>query len=137
MNSVQLTGRLTAEPQYMDKGQSDITHFTMAVQRSYKNKDGEYDADFIRCTAFGKRASVIADNFHKGSWIEVAGEWRTGSYQDKNGNTVYTNECAVNNFGFGGGNKKENSSKPTSNSNADLDSLEKNEPPINDNDMPF
>nr|DAQ57407.1 MAG TPA: Single strand binding protein [Caudoviricetes sp.] len=89
MNSVQLTGRLTAEPQYMDKGQSDITHFTMAVQRSYKNKDGEYDADFVRCTAFGKRASVIADNFHKGSWIEVTGEWRTGSYQDKN-ETLYT-----------------------------------------------
>lgn len=137
MNNVQLTGRLTAEPQYMDKGQSDITHFTMTVQRSYKNKDGEYDADFVRCTAFGKRASVIADNFHKGSWIEVTGEWRTGSYQDKNGNTVYTNECAVNNFGFGGSNKKDSSSKPTSNNNADLDSLEQNEPPISDNDMPF
>ena len=137
MNSVQLTGRLTAEPQYMDKGQSDITHFTMAVQRSYKNKDGEYDADFVRCTAFGKRASVIADKFHKGSWIEVAGEWRTGSYQDKNGNTVYTNECAVNNFGFGGGNKKDSSSKPTSNNNADLNSLEQNEPPVQGDELPF
>lgn len=140
MNSVQLTGHLTAEPQLLDKGKQDIVHFTVAVQRNYKNREGDYDADFIRCTAFAKRADMIADHFNKGSYIEVTGSWQTGSYEDKSGNRVYTNECVVNNVGFGGGSKKNSNnidSKKQSNHNANLDSLMQSEPPADDNNLPF
>lgn len=139
MNSVQLTGRLTADPQLLDRGKQDIVHFTVAAQRNYKNKNGEYDADFIRCTAFAKRADMIADHFNKGSYIEVTGAWRTGSYENDRGERVYTNECVVDNVGFGGSSNKNQDDNSTnqSNNNIDLASLEQNEPPVGDSKLPF
>lgn len=109
LNSVQLHGRLTAEPQYKD-GQTPMVRFSLAVQRNFKNKDGNYDADFINCMAFGKRANMIAQYFHKGSEMIVTGEWRTGNYTNQQGQKIYTNDLNVSTVDFAGGKNSGNQS---------------------------
>ena len=102
MNLVVLSGNLTKDPEIRYQGNSNIpvARFTIATQRSYKNADGKYDADFINCVAFNKTAEIIEKYFRKGSRIMVQGEWRTGNYKSKDGNTVYTNDCNVSKVEF-------------------------------------
>lgn len=103
MNKVILIGNLTKDPdiKYGNNNKA-FMKAQIAVQRKYKNSDGKYDADFITLSIFGGTAEFVEKHFHKGSRIVVEGEWRTGSYEDKNGNKVYTNECVVNSVEFGG-----------------------------------
>lgn len=101
MNSVQLTGRLTRDPEvrYTDSGLS-IARFTLAVNRRFKQENGP-DADFIRCIAFGKTAEFIEKYFSKGRKMDMNGRIQTGSYQNQDGATVYTTEIIVENVEFG------------------------------------
>ena len=118
MNSVTLLGRFTQDPEvrYMNnEDQTAYCNFTIAVNRDYDREK----ADFIRCKAFGKTAEIIGDYLNKGDPILISGSWETGSYENKDGDTVYTNDCRVNRFDFVGGRaadtepepKEENSSK--------------------------
>lgn len=109
LNSVQLHGRLTAEPQYKE-GNTPMVRFSLAVQRNFKNQEGNYDADFINCMAFGKRANMIAQYFHKGSEMIATGEWRTGSYTNQQGQQIYTNDLNINTVDFVGSKKSSNQS---------------------------
>ena len=99
MNRAIITGRLTKDVALSDKG---IAKFTVASQRSFKNADGKYEADFVNCTAFGKRAEFIAKYFSKGSQICIEGRINTGSYTNKDGNKVFTTDIAVDNAEFYG-----------------------------------
>lgn len=99
MNKVILSGRLTADPDTRIIGETSVTTFTLAVRRNYKNKDGEYDSDFIRCEAWGKTGKTIEEYFTKGSAIELIGSWLTGSYE-KDGNLVFTNTMLIESFSF-------------------------------------
>ena len=100
MNSVQLVGRFTADPdvRYTDGGLS-IARFRLAVDRRYK-KEGEQTADFINCVAFGKTAEFIEKYFQKGMRIGTNGRIQTGSYTNKDGNKVYTTDVVVENCEF-------------------------------------
>lgn len=100
MNSVNLTGRLTSDPElrYSQSGTA-FTNSTIAVQRNFTNQQGERESDFIRLTASGKRAETFANYCHKGSLIGITGEIRTGSYE-KNGQKVYTTDVNVNQLTF-------------------------------------
>src|SRR5690625_2821650 len=92
MNKVTLVGRLTddVELRYTPNGVA-VGNFTLAVNRKFKNQNGEYDADFIRCTVWRKTAEALAQHQKKGDRIAVAGSIETGSYQDKEtGKTIYT-----------------------------------------------
>ena len=100
MNKVILIGRLTKEPAMNTSSNTTVCKFNIAVDRAYK-KDGEQSADFISCVAFGKTAEFIGKYFSKGSKIVLEGEWRTGSYTNKDGQKVYTNDCVVNRVEFG------------------------------------
>lgn len=91
MNKVALIGNMTRDPAYK-VGDPNITKFGMAVQRKGKNKEGDYDCDFINCVAFGKTADFIAKWFTKGSKIAIAGRIQTGSYTNKEGVKVYTTD---------------------------------------------
>ena len=73
-----------------------VTRFTLAVNR--KTKD---EADFINCVAFSKTAECVDKYFKQGTKIVVEGRWQTGSYTNKNGQKVYTNECYVESVEFG------------------------------------
>ena len=100
MNKVLVTGRMVKDATINDSGSTKIAKFTVATQRSFKDKDGKYGADFPMCTAFGKTAELIEKYFHKGSQIGVIGRLNTGSYTNKDGQKVYTTDIAVENVEF-------------------------------------
>ena len=102
MNRVILSGRLTREPEIRySQGANPmaVAKFTLAVDRKYK-RDGEPTADFINCVAFGKTAEVIEKHVTKGTKLIVEGRWQTGSYKNKDGQTIFTNDCAVESIEF-------------------------------------
>lgn len=110
MNNVNLMGRLTADPE-LRQTQSGISscRFTIAVNRRFKNENGEYDADFISCVAWRQTAEFVSRYFSKGSMIAVSGSLRTGKYQDKNHSDVthYTTDVYVDNAEFTGEKKQQ------------------------------
>ena len=103
MNKVVLMGRLSRDPEvrYSTSGDSQlaIARYTLAVDRRFK-KDGEATADFIRCVAFGKNGEFAEKYLHQGTKVVIEGRIQTGSYQDKDGKTVYTTEVVVENQEF-------------------------------------
>lgn len=105
MNKVVLIGRLTADPE-IRQTQSGVStcRFTVAVNRKFKNQNGEYDADFISCTAWRQTAEFVSKYFSKGKMIVVEGSLRTGSYTDKNHSDVthYTTDVFVDGVEFCG-----------------------------------
>lgn len=102
MNSVQLIGRLTADPELRySQGQMAVSRFTLAVGR-LKREDG---ADFIRCTCFGKTAENVDRYLAKGRQAAVIGRIQTGSYE-KDGRKVFTTDVIADRVEFlGGGNE--------------------------------
>lgn len=71
-----------------------VAKYTLAVDRRIK-KDGEPTADFINCVAFGKNGEFAEKYLSKGTKIAIEGHWQTGSYTNKDGQKVYTNDCVV------------------------------------------
>ena len=100
MNCVQLVGRLTRDPdvKYTNDGTS-IVRFGIAVDRRFK-KEGGQTADFPNIVAFGKTAEFIEKYFHKGMRIGLMGRIQTGSYDHKDGYTVYTTDVIAENVEF-------------------------------------
>lgn len=90
---------MTSDPQITYNGELCIAKYTLAVDRQFK-KDIEQGADFIRCVAFGKSGQFAEKHFEKGLKLAVEGRIQTGSYEDKNGNTVYTTDVIINNQEF-------------------------------------
>ena len=95
MNKVMLIGRLVRDPD-IKTSQSGVAvaRYTLAVDRRFK-KDGEQTADFIGCIAFGKTAEFVEKYFAKGIKIAVVGRIQTGSYENKDGQKVYTTDVVV------------------------------------------
>ena len=71
-----------------------IARYTLAVDRKFK-QEGQPTADFINCIAFGKLGEFAEKYLHKGTKIAVTGRIQTGSYKNKDGNTVYTTDVVV------------------------------------------
>lgn len=92
MNRADLIGRLTKDLE-LKRSQTGTAYvsFTLAVNRSRKQQ-GQPEADFIRCKAFGKTAENLARYMGKGQQIAVSGSIATGSYKDKDGRTFYTTD---------------------------------------------
>lgn len=103
MNKVILMGRLTRDPdvRYSQtaNGSMAVARYTLAVDRRFK-KDGETNADFISCVAFGKVGEFAEKYLHQGTKIVVEGRIQTGSYTNKDGNKVYTTDIYVENCEF-------------------------------------
>ena len=97
MNKVVLLGRVTKDIELKTGGANNTSfaRFTVAVNRNFKNADGNYEADFIGCLAFGKTAEFIAKYFSKGRMISLAGRIQTGNYTNKDGQKVYTTDVVV------------------------------------------
>ena len=100
MNSVVICGRLTADADIKTTEKNGkellIANFTLALNRSYGN-----GADFVRCVTFGKKAEIVRDYFSKGQKMDARGHITTGSYQDKDGKTVYTTTITIDELEFG------------------------------------
>ena len=98
MNRVILMGRLTKDPDVRyTQGQDPmcIARYTLAVDRMWKKKEGQTNADFPNCVAFGKLGEFAEKYLRKGTKIAMIGRLQTGSYTDRNGNKVYTTEVVV------------------------------------------
>ena len=90
LNQVVVVGRLTKDPEVvtLEKGRKR-TSITVAVARSYKNPDGLYESDFIRCILWNAIAENTSEYCHKGDVIGVKGRLQTSSYE-KDGETKYS-----------------------------------------------
>lgn len=100
MNSVQLVGRLTRDPDIRySNGGTSIARFSIAVDRRWK-KEGQPDADFPGIIAFGKTAEFVEKYFHKGSRIGITGRIQTGSYTKEDGTKVYTTDVIAESVEF-------------------------------------
>ena len=101
MNKVELIGRLThdVEMRQTPNGVS-LARFSIAVTRRFKNSNGEYDADFINCVAFGRTAEFLERFGRKGTKFVLEGRIQTGSYTNKDGQRVYTTDVVAENVEF-------------------------------------
>ena len=95
MNKVILVGRLTKDPEVkLTSNQTKFCQFTMAVDRRFKDQNGNRQADFINCIAWKQGAEFISKYFKKGNRIGVVGSIQTRSYE-KDGQKVFTTEVIV------------------------------------------
>lgn len=114
MNKVVLMGRLTKDPEVRySQGNNPmaIARYTLAVERKFK-RDGEPNADFINCVAFGKNGEFAEKYLHKGIKILVEGRWQSGSYTNRDGQKVYTNDCVVESCEFAESKNASQSERP-------------------------
>lgn len=114
MNRVILMGRLVRDVdiRYSQGGNAmAIARYTLAVDRKFK-RDGEPNADFINCIAFGKNGEFAEKYLHKGIKILVEGRWQSGSYTNKDGQKVYTNDCVVESCEFAESKNANQSERP-------------------------
>ena len=139
MNKVILMGRLTRDPEVrytQGNNAMAIARYSLAVDRRFK-RDGEPDADFINCVAFGKSGEFAEKYLKKGTKIAVVGRIQTGSYTNKDGQKVYTTDVVVEEQEFAesknSGFSDNNQSAPT-NKNTDFMSIPDE---IEDSELPF
>lgn len=112
MNSVILIGRLARDPElsYTPNTQTAACRLTLAVDKPKKNGEDQ-GADFIRVTVWGKQAESCNKYLSKGRQVAVRGRINTGSYKNRDGQTVYTTDVVaeqVKFLGAGGENSRSN-----------------------------
>jgi single-strand DNA-binding protein len=109
MNRVVLIGRLTKDPEMkiFEESGKVITKFILAVERTFKNKDGEREVDYIPVSLWGKRAEIVNEYLKKGKLLSVTGRLQTRSYEDTEGKRKYVAEVIADEFQFIDSKKKE------------------------------
>ena len=118
MNKVILIGRLTKDPEVKNTAsQVTVCRFTLAVDRRFKDNNGQRQADFISCVAWRQTANFISSYFHKGSKIAVVGSIQTRTFDDASGQKRYVTEVVVDEAEFvdsanAAGNGNGNASQP-------------------------
>jgi len=101
MNKAIIMGRLTKDPDIRTtQTQTAVATFTVAVDRRFKNANGEKQADFIPVVAWRQQADFVGKYFKKGSKIIVIGSIQTRTYDDKDGKKVYVTEIVADELEF-------------------------------------
>ena len=101
MNKVILIGRLTRDPELRYTGSNTpVATFSLAVNRSFTNQNGEREADFINCVVWRKLAETAKNYLSKGSQVAVEGRIQTRKYQNDKGENKYITEILVENVEF-------------------------------------
>ncbi len=128
MNSVVLIGRLTRDPEvrYSPGSQLAVATFNLAIDRPVR-AGKERQTDFPRITVFGKLAENCEKYLAKGRLVAINGRLQTGSYQNKNGDTVYTTDVVANNVEFlEWGDKNQGQRREYPNSNNSYNNMSEN-----------
>ncbi|MCK0469803.1 single-stranded DNA-binding protein [Halalkalibacter sp. APA_J-10(15)] len=101
LNRVVLVGRLTRDPElrYTPNGVA-VANFTLAVNRTFSNRQGEREADFINCVVWQKQAENVANYLKKGSLAGVDGRIQTRSYDNNEGRRVFVTEVVAESVQF-------------------------------------
>lgn len=93
MNTVVLVGRLTSDPEItVTENGRNVTKITLAINRNYKNQDGLYESDFIRCVLWNSIAGATTEYCKVGDVIGIKGRLQTSSYENKDNQKVYVTE---------------------------------------------
>jgi len=101
LNQVILIGRLVKKPELrVSEGGVNYIKATLAVQSEFKNKDRDYDTEFLEFTAFGKLAENTAKYCDKGSLLNIVGSLNNNVYKDKNGVNHYQLSIIANKVSF-------------------------------------
>ena len=101
MNRVCLVGRLTAKPELRYTGGNvPYTRFSLAVNRTFTNSQGEREADFINIIVWRRQAENVANYLDKGSQVSIEGRIQTGSYTAQDGSKRYTTDVVADNVQF-------------------------------------
>lgn len=118
-------GRLTRDPEIRyGQGEKNTAsaRYDLAVNRNFKDADGNYGVDYIHCVAFGKNAEFAEKWLKKGTQIVVEGHIQTGNYTNKDGVKVYTTDVVVEKQEFAGSkgdNQQSNDRPKPSNASSD------------------
>lgn len=142
LNSICLVGRLTKdiELRYTPSNVAVAT-FTLAVNRTFKNENGEREADFINCVMWRQQAENLANWSKKGALIGITGRIQTRSYDNQQGQRVYVTEVVAEQFqlleskgqqGNQGQQRQAQQQAPDFSRNASTNPLD-----ISDDDLPF
>ncbi|PKE17791.1 single-stranded DNA-binding protein [Macrococcoides caseolyticum] len=101
INRVVLVGRLTKDPEYrVTQSGVAVASFTLAVNRTFTNANGERQADFINCIVFRKQADNVNTYLHKGSLAGVDGRLQSRSYENQEGRRVFVTEVVCESVQF-------------------------------------
>lgn len=101
LNRVVLVGRLTKDPEYrVTPSGVSVATFTLAVNRTFTNAQGERQADFINCVVFRKQAENVNNFLNKGSLAGVDGRLQSRSYDNQEGRRVYVTEVICDSVQF-------------------------------------
>jgi single-strand DNA-binding protein len=148
MNRVVLVGRLTKDPElkYTPNGVATAS-FTLAVNRSFTNSNGEREADFINCQVWRKPAENVANYLKKGSLAGVDGRIQTRNFEGQDGRRVFMTEVVAESVQFlepknnqsGNQGQSQNNNQQQRQKPVDEDPFANNGQPINisDSDLPF
>ncbi len=155
MNKVILMGRFTRDPESRMTGANmEVSRFSLACSNDFTNRNGEREAEFINCVAFGNTANAINRFCTKGSALIVQGRIRNGSYDAQDGTKRYTTDVVVDSFEFAGSRPAGSAASAPSSSNYDMPNFDAPTPrvesvdvsvdpykdfgnEINDDDLPF
>ena len=112
INQVVLVGRLTDDIEVISKENGKkVSSLVLAVQRTYKNTEGIYEADFIRCTLWNAVAASTSEYCHKGDIVGIKGRIQVNSYEDKDGTKKYSTEVIAEKVTFLSSKKSEEADK--------------------------
>lgn len=101
INNVVLVGRLTKDPELKyTQGGIAVTRFTLAVNRSFANQQGQREADFVNCVTWRKQAENTANYLRKGSLAGIEGRIQTSNFEGKDGNRVFMTEVVADSVRF-------------------------------------
>ncbi len=101
MNRVELVGRLTAKPELRYTGSNlPYARFSVAINRTFNNAQGERETDFINIIVWRKQAENVCNFLDKGSLVSIEGRLQTGNYTDKDGNKRYTMDVVADSVQF-------------------------------------
>lgn len=129
INNVVLVGRMTRDAELrMTQSNTAVASFTLAVNRPFKNQNGEREADFINCVIWRQAAENLANWCKKGALVGITGNIQTRNYENQQGQRVYVTEVLANNFQLlESRNQQQSSNNPPANNPMD----------ISDEDLPF
>ncbi|EGQ1305926.1 single-stranded DNA-binding protein [Staphylococcus pseudintermedius] len=101
LNRVVLVGRLTKDPDFRTTPSGvSVATFTLAVNRTFTNAQGEREADFINCVVFRKQAENVKNYLSKGSLAGVDGRLQSRSYENQEGRRVFVTEVVCDSVQF-------------------------------------
>lgn len=137
INRVILVGRLTKDPEYRQTPSGvSVATFTLAVNRSFTNSQGEREADFINVVVFRKQAENVSKYLSKGSLAGVDGRIQSRNYENKEGRRVFVTEVVADSVQFLEP-KNNNQSQQQGQAPANNNPFSNNNADIDTDDLPF